>query len=199
MAEISINPSLTTNAAGSFNVQSLGFIAGMALDDPSVRNELAGGYLDSAETLPMWGGVAIEELIAATTESRGPSIKRAVSDATLTGFSVFNQNHAAINTPQSPVPLTSSGLLVNFYRLGSGARIPLEIDPALVTLEGTIITSQVSWDYANQKIIAYDAGIGALDVRVLEVALGNSLTVVYDAGTGFATWNRSGNVAIVVI
>ena len=77
MAEISINPSLTTNAAGSFNVQSLGFIQGLALDDPAVRNELAGGYLDAAQTVPMWGGVAIEELIAAVTESRGPSIKRA--------------------------------------------------------------------------------------------------------------------------
>jgi len=199
MAEISINPSLTTNAAGSFNVQSLGFIQGMALDDPSVRNELAGGYLDAAETLPMWGGVAIEELIAAVTESRGPSIKRAADNTLLTGFSVFNQNHAAINTPQSPVPLTPSGMLVNFYRLGSGARIPLKIDPALVTLEGEIITTQVSWDFANQQIIAYSGGIGALDVRVLEVAVGNSLTVSYDAGTGFATWNRSGTVAIVVI
>lgn len=199
MAEISINPSLTTNAAGSFNVQSLGFIQGLALDDPAVRNELAGGYLGAAETVPMWGGVAIEELIAAVTESRGPSIKRATTNPLLTGFSVFNQNHAAINTPQSPVPLTPSGMLVNFYRLGSGARIPLKIDPALVTLEGEIITTQVSWDFANQQIIAYDGGVGALDVRVLEVALGNSLTVTYDAGTGFATWNTSGNVAIVVI
>lgn len=199
MAEISINPSLTTNAAGSFNIQSLGFIQGLALDDPSVRNELAGGYLDAAETVPMWGGVAIDELIAAVTESRGPSIKRAVSNVTLTGFSVFNQNHAAISSPQSPVPLTPSGMLVNFYRLGSGARIPLKIDPALVTLEGEIITTQVSWDFANQKIIAYDGGIGALDVRVLEVAIGNSMTVTYDAGTGFATWNKSDSVAIVVI
>lgn len=197
MAEISINPSLTTNAAGSFNVQSLGFIQGMALDDPSVRNELAGGYLDAAETVPMWGGVAIDELIAGVSESRGPSIKRAVSYATLTGFSVFNQNHAAISSPQSPVPLTPSGMLVNFYRLGSGARIPLKIDPALVTLEGDIITTQVSWDFATQQIVAFDTT--ALNVRVLEVAVGNSLTVTYDAGTGFATWDKSGSVAIVVI
>ena len=83
MAEISINPSLTTNAAGSFNVQSLGFIQGLARDDPAVRNELAGGYLDAAETVPMWGGVAIEELIAAVTESRGPSIKRATTNPLL--------------------------------------------------------------------------------------------------------------------
>lgn len=199
MAEISINPSLTTNAAGSFNIQSLGFIQGMALDDPSVRNELAGGYLDAAETLPMWGGVGIEELVADVGQSRGPSIKRAATNVLLTGFSVFNQNHAAISSPQSPVPLTPSGMLVNFYRFGTGARIPLKIDPALVSLEGGIITQQVSWDFANQMIIAYDGGVGALDVRVLEVAVGNSMTVAFDAGTGFATWVNNGTVAIVVI
>lgn len=199
MAEISINPSLTTNAAGSFNVQSLGFIVGMALDDPAIRNELAGGYLHADEALPMWGGVAIEELIGLSTESRGPAIKRAATNPLLTGFSVFNQNHAGINSPQSPVPLTPSTMLVNFYRLGSGARIPLAIDPALVSLDGSIITTQVSWDFANQKIIAYDGGVGALDVRVLEVQSGNSMTVSYDAGTGFATWVPTGSVAVVVI
>lgn len=198
-ATISINPGLTTNARGSFNVQSLGFIQGMALDDPAIRNALAGGYLGSAETIPMWGGVAVRENIAAVTESRGPEIIRAATNALITGFSVFNQNHAAINTPQSPVPLTPSGMLVNFYRLGSGARIPLKIDPALVSLEGSIITTQVSWDFVNQRIIAYDAGVGALDVRALEVAVGNSLTVTFDAETGFATWDTGGTVAIALI
>lgn len=194
---ININPGVTTNAAGSFNVQSLGFIQGVALDDPSVRNELAGGYLDAGETLPMWGGVAIEELTGDVTESRGNDIKRAVSYATLTGFSVFNQNHAAINSPQSPVPLSATTMLVNFYRLGSGARIPLKIDPALVSAEGQIITQQVSWDFNNSMIVAYS--VTALNVRLLEVAVGNSMTVSYDAGTGFATWIPSGSVAIALI
>ncbi len=196
---ININPTLTTNAAGSFQVQSLGYIQGVALDDPAIRNELAGGYLDSGETLPMWGGVAVEELTGDVTESRGNSIKRAVSDVTLTGFSVFNQNHAAINSPQSPVPLLANGMLVNFYRLASGARIPLAIDPALVTLEGSIITQQFSWDFTNSKIIAYDAGIGALNVRLLSIAATNCMTVSYNSGTGFATWNKNGAVAVALI
>ncbi len=197
MSQISINPLLTTNAAGSFQTQSLGYIQGVALDDPSIRNELAGGYLDSAETLPMWGGVAIEELTGLVGESRGNDIKRAVGYTTLTGFSVFNQNHAGINTPQSPVPLTPGTGLVNFYRLGSGARIALAIDPTLIGDAGQIITQQLSWDFTAQQIVAFS--VTALNVRVLEIAVGNSMTVSYDAGTGFATWNKSGAVAIVLI
>ncbi len=197
MAEISINPTLTTNAAGSFNVSSLGFVQGVALDDPAIRNALSGGYLDAAETVPMWGGVAIEELTGLVGESRGNDIKRAVSYATLTGFSVFNQNHAAINSPQSPVPLSADGMLVNFYRLGSGARIPLKIDPALITADGEIITQQVSWDFVNSMIVAFDTT--ALNIRLLEVAVGNSMTVSYDAGTGFATWDKGGAVAIALV
>lgn len=197
MTQISINPSLTTNAAGGFNTQSIGYIQGMALDDPSIRNELAGGYLDSAETAPMWGGVAIEEMTGLVSESRGNDIKRAVSYATLTGFSVFNQNHAAINSPQSPVPLSAVGMMVSFYRLGSGARIPLAIDPALIGDAGNIITQQLSWDFAAQQIVAFS--VTALNVRILEIAVGNSMTVSYDAGTGFATWVKTGAVAIALI
>lgn len=193
---MNFNPVPTTNAAGSFNVQSLGFIQGVALDDPAIRFALAGGYLDAAETLPMWGGVAIEEFTADVEESRGPAIKRAAGYTTLTGFSVFNQNFAAINFPQSPVPLISPQMMVNFYRLGSGARIALKMDPAL-TLDGSIITQQVSWDFATQQIVAFSAT--ALNVKILEVATANCMTVAYDAGTGFATWNTNGAVAICLI
>jgi len=43
------------------------------------------------------------------------------------------------------------------------------------------------------------AGGGALPVRVLDVSIGNSMTVNYDPVTGFATWNRQGDVAIILI
>lgn len=202
VANVSFNPQLTTNAAGTFNKQSEGYIVGTALNDPAVRNELAGGVLSTNETIPMWGGVGIFEDIPAQAspgDSLGPLVGRAADNAHLTGFAVFDQNNASINFPQSPVPVSNSGMLVNFYRFGSGARLALEIDPALVTLEGGLITQQVSWDFANQKVIAFDGGVGALNVRVLQVALGGSMTVVWDNVNKFATWNRSGNVAICLI
>lgn len=195
---VTINPVLTTTAAGSFQKQSLGYVQGVALDDPAVRYALSGGYLHADETLPMWGGVAIQELTSDIEESRGPAIKRAAAYASLTGFSVFNQNFAAINSPQSPVPLSAAQMMVNFYRLGSGARIPLKIDAGLAaTLIAGGVNQQVSWDFTTQSIVAFS--VTALDVRILEVATENCMTVTYDAGTGFATWATDGAVAIVLI
>jgi len=47
--------------------------------------------------------------------------------------------------------------------------------------------------------ILLNEGTGALNVRVLNVAVGNSMTVQYSASTGFATWNRSGACALILI
>ena len=160
------NPYVTVNALGSFNVTSAGLVQGLPLDDPSVRNYLAGGILATSETLPMWGGVGISEAVAGgtgyTNTAPGNIITRATTNTAtstngLTGFSVFSQDYAMVNSPQSPVPLIGSGGLVNFYRLGSGARIPVAMDPSLVSAQGTIISQQVSWDFNDQFLTAYDA------------------------------------------
>lgn len=283
--QITFNPNVTTNAAGSFGTSWRGYIQGTALNDPAVRNALAGGKLASTETIPMWGGVGISEMVPTTPElpgSRfGGAIKRALllTGATaLTGFSVFDQNHSAINTPQSPVPLVPIGGTMNFYRLGSGARIAVAADPALAALEGGIISASVSWDFTLQRLIPYTAtfaanalatpyaswttgavtfttttshgvgvggvftvsgvlpagyngtytaisgttgstlvaakaidpgayvsggtlvaGGGALACKLLDLQVGNSMVVSFDATTGFATWNRSGTTAIIQI
>ena len=291
-AQISFNPVLTTNAAGSFNVSSQGYIQGTALNDPSVRNFLAGGTLDTAETLPMWGGVGISENIPSATSianiggALGGSIVRATSLTQtaakgLNGFSVFDQNHAMVTSPQSPVPLAGSSMMVNYYRLGSGARIAVACDPLLASLEGGIVGQQVSWDFTNQLLIPYEAsaftissgtyvtgtgvislvlsassnfsagdaailssltgtgafatlngtwtvltavgtavtlqgpvGAGAatitggsltlgsgtasaLPVKVLDIQVGNSMTITYDPVANTASWNRAGTVAVI--
>jgi hypothetical protein len=285
---ITFNPIVTSTAAGSFNVTSEGFIQGTALDSPHVRNFLAGGYLAPTETLPMWGGVGISELIPGLAGNPldviGTTVSRALALAAqaagqLTGFSVFDQDHSMINSPQSPVPLASAYMGVNFYRLGTKARIAVAIDPALVSLEGGLITPAVSWDFNLQRLApgqaAWNANVitaaswaatgggqatyttttphgvgvgpdvtisgmtpagyngdfktiagtagstivvampanpgpstvqgtlvaggGLLPVTVLDVNIGNSMTVSYDPVTGFATWNRSGSCAIIQI
>lgn len=165
MSGINLNPGIQTNFPGTFSVQSDGYIAGLFMDDPAVRFALAGGVLGPSETLPMWGGVAIEEEIpnpANTAVELGGIIIRATTNALITGFSVFNQNASAIVTPQSGVPLVTNGMGVNFFRLGSGARIAVKCDPTLAAaLLGDPITQAVSWDFANQQLIenqpAYDA------------------------------------------
>lgn len=297
VSTLAYNPVLTVNAPGSFNTSSSGYIQGQALDSPSIRNQLAGGVLASTETLPAWGGVAISEIISGVSgqpvSNLGGQIKRATNvtsntTGSITGFSVFDQDHAMIQSPTSPVPVALSGMLVNFYRIGSGARIAVSCDPALAAaLQGGQINQQVSWDYVGQRLIPYSAaysnttitgavwantsggkttftvgtdltasinagddinvsgvvstggsgvgfngafpvvsitsttivvtqalasspgtyssggtvlaGGGLLNVEVLDFNIGNSMTVNYDTTTGFATWNRSGSCAVILI
>lgn len=196
-ANFAFNPMLTSNANGGFSVTSEGYVQGVALDDPSVRNELAGGFLASTETLPMWGGLPIFENIPVGGSPLGGSIGRAATVAGITGWSVFNQAHNGITSPQSPVPLIANGMTVNFYRAGSGARIAVPIDPTLVSLEGGLITQQVSWDFTANRIVAFSAT--ALPVQIIDIAIGNSKTVVYDSVNNFATWSETGSVAIIKI
>lgn len=296
------NPYVTTNASGTFLTSEGGGFQGTAMDDPAVRNYLAGGVLGPNETLPMWGGVAISETttpVGSTPNTLYPNstlggyITRATtvtatSSGGVTGFSVFNQAHAMINTPQSPVPLAFNGMTVSFYRLGSGARIWVACEPDLVTQEGLIISNQVSWDFNDQLLQPYVAsgatetissltwsatnggqvavvmasasiyglgdtinlsgatntgsgslsllntthvintytdtthftfllpgtsaiwgtlagspvlnvGVGALNVRVLDVQPTNSMTVNYNPVTGNAGWNYNGSAALILI
>lgn len=195
---IAFNPWATTVASGLFLTTAAGLVAGTFFDDPAIRFQLAGGVLAASETLPMWGGVAIGEYIPTSgSDVRGSQIKRATNEATLTGFAVFNQNGAAINSPQSPVPQTLSSGQVNFFRLGSGAKLALAIDPALISDDGAIITSQVSWDFTAQRIVAYDS-VAALPIKILSIQTAQVMTVAFD-GVNAATWTRSGNAAAIVI
>ena len=201
---VTINPAVQTSAAGMFNIESDGFIVGAAMPDPAARFALSGGWLATSETLPMFGGVGISENVpqerppmTRADVALGGIIARATAYANLTGFSVFDQNYAAVNSPQSPVPTTDKGGLVNFYRLGSGARVALAIDPTLISLEGGLITAQVSWDFTNQKIIAF--ATTALNVRILQIKASGCMVPSYNSGTGFTTWNYNGAAALVLL
>lgn len=291
---ISYNPMQTTTAAGTFNVESTGFIQGVTMDAPSVRNRLSGGVVSLNEALPMWGGMAVSEGIPtgyvtgtlAGPKALGGFISRATSvpgtagaPAPITSFTVFDQAHHGLASPQSPVPLYAGGMSVHHYRLGTGARIPVACDPALAALQSGLINQPVSWDFAGQRLVPYTAayaanaitaatynnatgvatfttatphglvpgndysvsgvtpagyngsvtattgttgstltanigaglnlanatafgtlvaGGGALPVTVLEIAPTNCMTVVFSSG-GFATWNRNGACALILI
>lgn len=196
---LAFNPLATTNAAGLFNVVSDGLVQGTFMDQPNTRYNMFGGVVGSTATLPIWGGVGIQELISTTgTNVTGNTIIQATAQTNLTGFSVFNQNGAGMNSPQSPVPVVGTGMQVNFFRFGTGALIALAIDPALVTLDGGLITQQVSWDYTNQKIVAYDS-VAALPIKILQVQTTNCKTVAYNSGTGVATWVYSSNACALVV
>ena len=158
-AAISFNPQLTTVSAGLFNTQSVGLVQGTAYPDPAINYKRTSGVLASTETLPMWGGVGIYTNIPGVAggpvEQLGPVVGRATTLANLVAFSVFDGAYGMINTPQSPVPLAATYMQVAYYRLGSGARIAVQCDPALATLIGDLTTTQVSWDFVTQRLILY--------------------------------------------
>lgn len=303
MAGVTINPALTTTAAGTFGVQWDGLIQGMAMPDPAARYSLATGFLNSLAPLPMWGGVAISELVPVFPASppltpdvalqgqidRATNISTVGATLSLTGFSTFDQAYGMVNSPQSPVPLGYQTGQVLFYRLGSGIRLTVQCSPVLISAEGLIITNQVSWDWQAQMLVPFiaayaanaitaavfaatgggqvtftttsphgvavgdtfeiddipagapflpagykgqynaiagttgstlvgqkvinqsvnpgayvsggqlDAGGGAIPVRVLKVQPTGCMVVSYDPVTGFATWNRNGAAAVILI
>lgn len=183
-SNISFNPFVTTNVQGSFSIQSEGFVQGVALDDPSVRFYLAGGPLAATETLPMWGGVAISEFIPASAASGafaglGSNIARATAvtggSYPISGFSVLNQASSWVTSPQSECPSASAGQTIPYYRLGSGARIALAIDPSLVSLDGGLTTQQVSWDFNAQCLAPYEASGGTITLTSVTASYANGV------------------------
>lgn len=289
MSVLTANPMLTTNAGDTFYTRSDGFMQGVAMDDPSARYALSSGTLSGTETMPLWGGVMVDELVSgASSAQRGTIIKRAATRAGMVGISVFNQAHNGLTTPQSPVPLFLSNMSVSFYRFGSGMRIPVKASSALINKAsaGISVNYPVVWNFADDCLdvfstaaadvdttaitwtaptasaagyatattaTAHGLAVGAyvsitdaapaayngtvqvlsvpdstsftftpasvpagdattqgtvgaasqadavLPVKIIELQQGNSKTVSYDPGTGFATWNDSGNAALILL
>lgn len=185
MANLSLNPMATTNAAGSFGVQSDGFIQGVALDDPANRFNLASGTVAATETKPLWGGLPVAELLPGVSSSpRGSTIRRAVSLAELEGFTVFNQAHNGLTTPQSPVPLYASGMSVSFYRLGSNMRVPLKASAQVVALgtAGASVKTPLAWDFVNNQVTtAAAAAFAGADIATTAVTYSNGVATATTA------------------
>lgn len=186
---ISFDPMQTTGANNSFSVASDGVTQGVAYDDPAVRYHLAGGYVGLDETLPMWGGIAISEHIGSTpypgVGHAGNALNRATSIENLTGFTVYNQNHSLMVTPTSTAPSGGSGMSMHFYRLGSGARIPVKASPDLVNEVGELVTSKVSWDFNAQHVVPYMESSGSFTANATWAS--GVVTVTTDSAHGFVT------------
>lgn len=191
VANVPYSPFATTNSPGSFNVESTGLVIGMAYDDPTSRNWLAGGVLATSETLPMWGGVAISEsvpgLAGGPVIALGPFVTRATSLTSATnpldGFSVYNQAHHMIASPSSQAPVSVGGQSVHFYRMGTRARIAVTCSASLASLRGQSILNQVSWDFVNQQVVPAQAAYAANTLTAASWANTNGGQVSYTTTT----------------
>lgn len=201
--EISINPALATNFQDSFSVQSDGYVQGVYLADPAIRYQLAQGVIDAAVTQPVWGGFGILANVAsAAADALGLDIKLATTTA-ISGFTVFDQASAMINSPQSRVPLAAAGMSVNFFLFGSRARIPLPTTSVIAAaLQGGVINPTLYWDTVALQITNASSGNTVAlpsTVSVVDAQVGNSKVVSYNSGTGFANWSGTGSVVVLQI
>lgn len=163
MTAINGFPLATTAGQGLFNgASSEGLIQGQAFADPATRNFLRSGIVSNNETIPMFGGIGINALISPVSSGApkhvlGQSLQRATSIASLLGFTVFDQAYNMVNSPQNTVPTAGSGQSINYYPLGSRARIALACSTNLTNLWGDPINQQVSWDFTANELIPYSA------------------------------------------
>lgn len=225
-AAITLNPNVQTNFAGTFFVSSDGYTQGDALDDPAIRFSLRKGVVVSSATNPMYGGLPISESMSPgltggsfpfTGESDElQSVLAAAANISAgtagcyTGFTVFNQSTALVQTAQSRVPMGAANGAINFFRSGSKARIPVQALLAAATAwaGGVVDPSTVYWDTVNQWLTnASGSGIiGPLPgVWVEAVNLSNSRIVNWNvnsagyATSGFLNWYEAGATAVLVI
>lgn len=162
MSGILLNPIQTTNAPGSFVLQSHGVIQGAAFLQPNTRYALTQGTIGG--TVPLYGGFGISEMIPAASNVGQTGLRLltpATSIATLTGFTGSDQSSALINTPQSQVPIGTAGQSISFFRLGSQVELAVNCSPTLVDLDGGLINQQVSWDFNAQQLIPFVAAYAA--------------------------------------
>lgn len=198
------NPFVITNVQDGFSVQSQGYWQGDLLDDPAGRYQLSAGIIASTETLPMWGGIAVFEKTAGSSTydavqgGSAPVIGRATAANNFAGFSVFNGSYSLPTTPQSPVPLGSNGNSFNFVRKGTNNRVVVKCNSAVLALVGSNNPLTLGWDATNQQLVAGGAGTFDITATLLAVT-SNGANVSYDSGTGFATWDTTGNVAVIQI
>jgi hypothetical protein len=121
---VQFNPVVTTSPQNTFLVDTQGYMAGLCLDDPISRMWLRSGPVSSSNTQPLWGGLPVElEVPALNTSHVGLNVLLATTNATITGFTVFDQAYNGVTAPGSTAPQFGAGMSIAFYDLGSRARL----------------------------------------------------------------------------
>jgi hypothetical protein len=199
---ISFNPALTTSPSNTFLQQTEGYVQGNYFDDPSTKNWLSSGVIASTVTQPMWGGLAIEEVVATVNANAlGNSITPAAGASTVTGFTVFNQSNNMLLVPGNNVQQAVAGMTMAYFRTGSNARIAVSCLASLVaSLEGGPVNPTLYWDPALFQLTASGtSGAFALPATTRIISFNsNSKIVSYNSGTGALTWT-TGSAAIIQI
>ena len=203
------NPYKQTQANGFFSSDTVGAIQGLIRPDPDRMFRVSQGYVDTNETKPMYGGVAVSEHVglingmgntpasgaSLNNGNLGTALKRATSNTDLAGFAVFDAGAHMVIDAEHSAPAAYPSNSIAYVRLGSGIRIPLKADPALISSQlGQLTTGAVAWDFTAQRLVAASGGNG-LNIRLLEIYETGG-TVVSENASGepsFVNYNNSGS------
>ncbi len=201
---INFNPMATlSGSANSFQLESQGYMQGAFMDDPVARMWVLPGKVSTSNAYPLWGGIPIQENVPTvgthTSGTRESDILVPSAANDVTGWTFFNRAHNMIIAPGQPVPLSGPGMSVAYARNGSNLRIPVPIDSSLVaSLEDQSITTQVSWDFTTQMLVAYASGTNEpLPIKILKIAE-NSKIVSFDSTNNSVSWTY-GYAALIQI
>lgn len=197
MADINFAPFKTQGSfSGSFNVESRGLTQGDAHDDPAIRLQLCSGTLADDLDAPVWGGIGVVECISTVeTNVSGSTIKKATASV-CNAFTVFNQAYHGITTASNPVPLYLAGGSVHYYRLGSGARIPLPISAAVAALatgNDPVGADGFVWDMTANCVDVYSSGSSynpKVNISLLMISTQGNLTVKKET-SGNVVWENN--------
>ncbi|MGQ3662111.1 hypothetical protein [Citrobacter braakii] len=182
MANISFDPFKTLGSpTGMFNVESRGLVQGDVQDDPGIRLQLCSGTWSGADAV--WAGVGAMECIASDAANiTGANMKPATA-AVCNAFIVSNQAYHGIITAGNNVPLYVGNGSVHYYRVGSGARIPLPVSAAVAALADgneAVGSDGFVWDLTNNVIDVYSSDASdnpKLDIKLLMISQQGNLTV----------------------
>lgn len=159
--------------------------------DPALAAALVAGGIPTTTQTAMWDFVG-QELVKSTSFAT-ETISAAVWAATGGGQVTFTVGAvtgitAGAVIDVSGVVSTPAGVFNGAFEVVSAASTsvvvsyPASVSPGTYTSGGTIAASVATVLPIN---------------GILEVNIGNSMTVNYNAATGFATWNYSGTAAVI--
>ena len=153
------------------------------------------GIVSPSATSAMWGGMAVQVF---PQQPYGAAVCLAQDVTQICAFTTFDRSDALISTAEDPVPSAGPRYAINYVNTGSGVKLVLQADPSLrKALGGAAANTQLSWDFQNQRAIAFSAAAGALPVRYV-VGVVEDAWVVARNWYGGLRWEANA-VAVVVV
>lgn len=185
MTTITINTASTTSPQNSFALQTQGYTQGQTVDDWASRAWLRPGIVGSAVSTPIYAGLGIAANVNGlnVNGSNATTIVPATTTQ-INGFTVYDQNINAIQTPGNTAAFVSAGGNVSFYKFGTNATIPLPVASGAVSaIETGNINMQLYWDTVALNITNTSSGNTiALPVTTIQGINSNSKVIQNSSG-----------------